>query len=782
MNFKGSVNSQTQLTSDLQCVTERGFVTTNHIKESSDEQSDSESSDYLQTKNSAKMNLESVNSRAAPMVIHSEYAKTTIMQTGKSTKGSTTQQFYVINQPKSYVDTSSFNGTEQKLNFDMRSIRSKKSENFDFIRLQLSSDDDIDYRNRFEAFFGIEYAVSSCAESITDSAYGNEVLSIVDTMDLLKHEESMHLEEQLEEDERVQITDSPPPYSETIEQSTSSFMSSNKTADRNKDERVISVPKESNNQLKDGTKEVYQLDKYLPPYRSLLNPGRVYDYRTNAFINSPNIIAIFKGTKKSKRIASLIIRPTTNLDQVIKLDDDSTTENTSDIEYKTKPDAAFDDLPEKIVGKVINLLEQRELVNMLYVSKKINYLVNPKLYHYPRFTSTYRVAQFVHTIMNNSNLAGFVKVLDFSKIELPITLTPAEKVKYQDNLIYGINNASEVLCGTNKIIHAGWRDWKFRNSSKYSNSKRARSRSSSVSTLSSTTSLPNPYETDVFTNNYSSKLKRYKTMNNVSDLSQNKLLAKKRSMSTSNLRLYDEGFFKSMMRVFDPWRKKPTREKNNVPPCKKVKQNNSIQKKSAALRKHCNTVTFAVEEPKHVTVPFSTPHPAMQSSLRQYCFKRDLPVGFIIHLFEECINLEKINFEGTVLSSDYRLHDYKSFDWKNGTGVVSQVLEEIEGRPIFWSDTERDVDVEAGLVENGIIEIMEIHNIWEPLLKLKNVKVLNLSKFNSIEQKLVSRFLFESEFSDSIMKLHCRDSGMVKRTQWEVLETASEWKNYFLSK
>lgn len=681
------------------------------------------------------------------------------------------------------------------MSIDGRSLRSRQSENFDFISLQLSSEDDIDHRTRFETFFGIDYAVSSCAESVGDSDYGCDV-SFVEDPPFKSIRYGATTTNQSEksslrgEADSASLTppDAPPPYSE-VEHPLSPFKRGDARKNTNVSKRALSLKiKKSNNQLRDGPNDVYRLDKYLPPYRSLLNPNRVYDYRTNTFIDSANkrIVTMYNKSNKTNRIVSLVIKAATDISQRADLNNNNISNDLPQIEYKTKPEAKFQDLPDTIVNRIINFLGQRELVNMLYVSNKIKEMVIPILYYYPKFTSTYRVAQFVHTILNNNDLAKLVKVLDLSKIELPITLTPAEKVKYQDKLIYGIDSAIEVLSGTNKTVYAGWRDWKFRNNTKYGIPKRARSRSNSLSTLNSTALSYNSTEIDVFTNNYFPELSRFKTTSHTYDKPKSKLYEGKRSMSTSNLKLEDEGFLKSMRRIFEPWKKKTTRSKSiTIPARKKVKQSsNSIHQQKPATcvtKRHRNTVTFAIEERKRETIPFSTPHPVMRSSLGQYCFKRDIPVGFVIHLFEECINLEEINFDGAILSSDYKLCDYSSFNWKYSTGIISRVPKKCEGRAIFWSDTDRDIDVEQDLVEKGIIEIMEVHKIWEPLLKLKNVHTLSLRKINSIEQSLISKLLFESEFAESITKLRCHGSGMVKRSEWDILETACEWKSYLLS-
>lgn len=690
----------------------------------------------------------------------------------------------------------------------------KPTDTFDCLSLQMSSEDDCDYRTRFERFFGFEYAVSSCAESMVDTdleyfageEYAESQAHVASQpVQLPSNLQLLHDKDTTQVMGSSEPVDDPPPYTEIAETESAhpktsvrnlviptTFTPSSVNAKR---KISVKIKKSSNDLSKATAGEIYQLDKYLPPYRSLLDPTKVFDYRTNTYIESGSkrIVSIHSQNSSNNRIISLVIKANNNLQQkpnevsdgVSSYSAMATADMAPPIEYKTKPCAKFQDLSDVLVQQVLSHLDQKDLVHCLYVSKRMNNLTIPTLYYYPKFTSTYRVAQFVHTILCNSILAKLVKVLDLSAIDLPVLLTEAERLKHQDNLIYGMSSsATDVLCNTSKIVYAGWRDWKFRNHPVHGNNKRARSRSSSVSTVCSASSMINQNEVEVFTSIFYPELNRAKSSSYINDKPKNKQGHRSRSWSTSNLKLEDDGFLRNMKRMFNSKKKKMSKakEKEGVPVRKKIKQSIIVESKQNNLifAKPKTTVTFATEAVKREAVPFRTPHPVMNSTLRQYCFKRDIPVGFVIHLFEECINLEEINLDGVLFSTDYKLSDHESFNWRRGTGAISERA--IGDRPVFWSDTDSEIDSEQNSVELGVVQIMEIHRVWETLLKLQNVKVLSLKRINSIEQSLVTKILFESNFANLLRTLKCHGSGMVKRNEWDVLESANSWRSYLSSK
>lgn len=62
------------------------------------------------------------------------------------------------------------------------------------------------------------------------------------------------------------------------------------------------------------------------------------------------------------------------------------------------------DLPPEILDLIFSFLDQKTLVNVLYVSQKGRNSAIPILYRRPYFTTTYRLAQFVTTVSSNMEL------------------------------------------------------------------------------------------------------------------------------------------------------------------------------------------------------------------------------------------------------------------------------------------------------------------------------------------------------------------------------------------
>jgi hypothetical protein len=103
--------------------------------------------------------------------------------------------------------------------------------------------------------------------------------------------------------------------------------------------------------------------------------------------------------------------------------------------------SCLSDLPVEVLEEIFAFLDQPSLLSMLCVSKSLYQLTLRALYASPRFSSTYRFAQFVTTISTNKDMAKLLHHLNLSTI----------RIKYIDG-----------------IMLAGWRDWKLGNEPLYS--------------------------------------------------------------------------------------------------------------------------------------------------------------------------------------------------------------------------------------------------------------------------------------------------------------------------
>ena len=183
-------------------------------------------------------------------------------------------------------------------------------------------------------------------------------------------------------------------------------------------------------------------------------------------------------------------------------------------------------------------------------------------------------------------------------------------------------------------------------------------------------------------------------------------------------------------------------------------------------------------------VPFEKPHPRMNDMLKQYCFHRDVPIGYVMHVLMECRQLREINFNHVLLSTDYEMKDYSSFNHATGKGTTmyasygKKPVRLNASRPIFWSDTDRDTNINDGKFIEGFIESVPFRDVWRCFLEQENVERLFLERLKPIEQSTINEFLFHSRFRERLQMLSCYKSGMVRREEWNVLKEAQEWREY----
>ncbi|GME86415.1 hypothetical protein B5S28_g4205 [[Candida] boidinii] len=263
-----------------------------------------------------------------------------------------------------------------------------------------------------------------------------------------------------------------------------------------------------NSTVESDNSDSYELDEYLPPYRSLLSPNTRYDYKHHQYVDAStelkfNFLMFHRSkdrrhnqlhqqnSRRNQQQQQQQQQPQHNhIPASLTLSPNSTSVSSSTSSFDTPPtssgstctissnsnnsfsmpyrslltpinntrkkflDAASDtlsiksfrstltaisqqsnavtlkkmptviplnilDLPEEIMLSIFELLEDdvKSLIYLLYTNRKFNKIVKQILYKKPKFTSTYRVAQFVHTIICNKDLALMVKELDLSHLK-----------------------------------------------------------------------------------------------------------------------------------------------------------------------------------------------------------------------------------------------------------------------------------------------------------------------------------------------------------------------------
>lgn len=722
--------------------------------------------------------------------------------------------------------------------------------NFDLLSIQLSSDDEnYNEHERFDMFFNLDGNISSRDSPLQEQAdidietTVNEIFGAADETVVMENETFGNIHDSqisLPSAFPILPPDDPPPYSEfdncpentkhfyndleeqiersisntsanlqllspTTEtsptKSTSSSNSQNSPSPCStlpttslKDKLSVKLKRSSGELSRKTSVDYYQMDRYLLPYRSLINPNKVYDYRTNSYIdtnkngieikphsNNKTVVSIYKKKKSDNKLMSMLITTNNSLKQ--KLLDASDTLSIKSIKsiISYKATAKFKDLSMDIRKRIIGLIDnQRDLVNCLYVSKSFQEFAIPNLYKYPKFTSTYRLGQFIYTIMNNEKLASCVRTLDLSKITYPVDLTPFEIQKYNGKLTYGSSISNDLLKDKSRHIYASWRDWKYRKHPLYGDLKNTwRRRANSSSTISSDSTLvrinsslsstsnkstPNLLKS----NNSSITLVNSKTRSNsVATSESNGSKTRKRSNSSNDLLKKN-----NKNTVFNTYKNKLI----SVP-----KNSSGTTIKSKGIKK--NVDIEGTPQIKVENIPFRTPHPKMNSLLKRYCFNKDIPVGYIIHILKECKYLHEIDFSGITISTDYELLDYETFDWALCTGKSmnygkSPKLIDPE-RPIFSSDIGDEIEFNDKIFINGFVKAIELKNIWDIIMNLKGIEILKLRKINWLEQSIILNFVMNSNFANNLKYLDCSSSGMVKRDEWDKLRHAAEWKDYF---
>lgn len=469
----------------------------------------------------------------------------------------------------------------------------------------------------------------------------------------------------------------------------------------------------------------------LPPYRSMITP--LNDLNEEIIFDDPPFNANSSSSisgggggggvgggnvrRNNSKIISMIMTTNTTIKQkFFEAANDTLSIKSLSMSMKSssnmvngkKLNISFDKVPIEIKGLIVNELrdDQRSLVNCLYVNKSMYSVTLKVLYQHPKIYTSYRLGQFVTSIMTSNNgLGGLVKLLDLSQIDYAIQMTAEEKFKFQDQLIFGTVENTNGFEG--RIILAGWRDWKYREHPLYSMLMDGRRKS--------------------FTS--------YDSMSGLTLV--NRSRSNSGNGSLINCKNGEEGkilhYIKKILKVKKGGLNGPQLGKEEV------KVNNNLDNK-----------------PKLIMKTKKPHHPIQNHFLREYTFQRDIPIGYILHLIDECKQLEEINLSYIQVSKDFKI--------KNLTGIEE-----------YWSDSSRELND----FQEGELEIITMGSVWKGMLDLKELKIVKLDGIPSVELNTIKSFLFESSFKSNLKELHCRDSGMVKRPQWGELRLSRQWRRSF---
>lgn len=219
--------------------------------------------------------------------------------------------------------------------------------------------------------------------------------------------------------------------------------------------------------------------KYLPAYRSLLTPNAKYDYKTHLVVqlsqlDLKNIISRFQLNQrppstikmKYKSLLSDVSRKALILSMKVQ----TSLQNHTHTQLQTLRATqmlwnrckTFSLLLLEIQIYIFTLVDDPEAYrNCLLTSKWFYQLSKPFLYRSVNFTSTYRFAQFVSCLRNNSTLGCYVYEVDLSQLK-PGNWEVATSEEDEEEAM-----DTDEMNGNTDAILAGWRDWKFKNNPLY---------------------------------------------------------------------------------------------------------------------------------------------------------------------------------------------------------------------------------------------------------------------------------------------------------------------------
>ncbi|RKP32994.1 hypothetical protein METBISCDRAFT_11215 [Metschnikowia bicuspidata] len=214
--------------------------------------------------------------------------------------------------------------------------------------------------------------------------------------------------------------------------------------------------------------DVVEYKKYLPSYRSLLNPNARYDYKTHLLVpllqqDINSIVARFQKRQQASRKSSLQMKYRSLFTdpslKSLRMSQRSALPHTLAATRTFRGRCSyFWQLPVEIQNIVLTHIDDRQsYLNLSRTSRAMYHITQPFLYRSISFTSTYRFAQFITCLRLNLSLGLYVVNVDLSSI------VPGYS-KSKD----GINaaDADDDGPGVEDTLSnslAGWRDWKYKN-------------------------------------------------------------------------------------------------------------------------------------------------------------------------------------------------------------------------------------------------------------------------------------------------------------------------------
>ncbi|KAG7887094.1 hypothetical protein KL936_004615 [Ogataea polymorpha] len=569
---------------------------------------------------------------------------------------------------------------------------------------------------------------------------------------------------------------------------------------------VVSIPDSS---IPNRSPEHYELSRYLPPYRSLLNPNRTFDYRSHKYVEGSvefKFSSLFARKKKPESNIKMKYRSLlTPLSNTRKRIMDAASDTLSVKSLRSSLSVAslrkptnlsahhLMDLPDEILTLVISYLrdDQKSLVYLLYVNKRLNGSVKPVLYENPYVSSTYRLAQLVHTINNSKELALMIKTIDLS------TINPGLELEENAFRFYDIfaqdGDDAMPFASNHKDILAGWRDWRYRNHPLYGQQRTL----TGQTYRSSRSSRPEMKDRKMSASSNS-------TTGSLFSKNEDCETDSSRTLSASPIRTKRKKhtFRNSLKQVFKSASSGTVTTFEISDWYSDLKLTKSTTSKFPPRVSDLDYLTQPDSLVGEKTQPYSTPHPLQNRFLSQYCYSKDIPIGYLLHIFQECENLVDVDLTGVSCSNDFEMKDYEYFNWQTSKGKIKPVpvigyrsllldTEEDQRKraeenamlsrfksekPIYWSDTQREIDW-----ENTDCVKLESDDIWKQLNKLRNLRTIKLCSICWLEKSVIQRMVADSQSAARLEYIDCTDSGMRKSLDWAKRRTVKQWKRYFRS-
>ena len=355
----------------------------------------------------------------------------------------------------------------------------------------------------------------------------------------------------------------------------------------------------------------------------------------------------------------------------------------------TAPYKTIDGLPQELLTRIYDYLvdDRRALLRGLYVNKQFNKSCKIVLYKEITLYSTYRLAQLVTTLQENSYLRRYVEYIDLSQLksgmelyqEYMIFMKMANENKMKNltkkngnsniNINLNVENTEylEQLqedVSTQEEMFASWRDWRFRNDLLYSATRLKRQRTMSCSSLSLSTTEKRPRITrnsstpgaitgttrnkrnsislPTTTQNAQNKNKKWKTNHNNNILLKSLLIFKMSSLSKNSK---NDGSKKKICHSKNKRSKSMNKSIN--------KPNGHLQTTTPIKNNLAQNNTSSTVSKDNDPIP-RIQHPLSNKFLSKYCMNKDVPIGQLLHLIEYCSsNLRILKLNSLSLSEDF---------------------------------------------------------------------------------------------------------------------------------